>query len=156
MRCSKLVRQKHHGKALHLVLLSISDYKRLDTSSYFSLSHGAWTSGKCQPWHEFSNISTIRNNRHRKGGVSRRGPWPLPAFWNFTFSYYNLSKKHCLLGFEWIKINFTILPTLRKPMASPENSTLAPPIDKNFRRPCTLHLIKHGKFVNHSALVRFE
>ena len=149
------MRKKRHGKALLLVLLSVSDYKRLDRSSNFSIPHGAWTSGKCQPWHEFCNISTIRNNRRRKGR-SRRRPWPLPTFWNFTFSYYNFSKKDYLLSFEWTKIYFTILPTLQKPMASPGNSTIAPHLNKIFRRPCTLHLIKHGQLVNHSALIRFD
>ena len=44
----------------------------------------------------------IRN--HKRG----RGPWPLPRFWNLTFSYYIFSKKGCLLSFERKKLNFTI------------------------------------------------
>jgi len=36
---SKLVRQKHLRKALLLVLLSVSDYKHLDTSLYFIITN---------------------------------------------------------------------------------------------------------------------
>jgi len=36
---SKLVRQKHLRKALLLVLLSVRDYKHLDTSLYFIITN---------------------------------------------------------------------------------------------------------------------
>ena len=39
MTYSKLVRQKHLRKALLLVLLSVSDYKPLDTTLYFIITN---------------------------------------------------------------------------------------------------------------------
>jgi len=60
---SKLVRQKQLGRALLLVLLPVSDYKRVCkfVFHYHQLPHGAQTSGKAQPWHEFSSIWTMPN-----------------------------------------------------------------------------------------------
>ena len=56
------MRQKQLRKALLLVLLSVSDYQRLDTSSYFIIT-SFHTELKPQvnvePLHEFSNIYTI-------------------------------------------------------------------------------------------------
>jgi len=67
------------GKSVTPCFTLVSDYKRLDTMSYFIITNfhtELKTSGKCQPWHEFSKIYTIHNHRRRKGR-SRSGTRPL-------------------------------------------------------------------------------
>jgi len=57
-----MAHQRQLRNALILVIVSVREYKRLNTYEfvfhYYWLPHGAWTSGKCHPWHEYSNIYT--------------------------------------------------------------------------------------------------
>jgi len=84
-----LVRQKHLRKALLHVSLSVSDYKRLHTFvfHYHQVPHRASTSGKCQPWHEFSSIyNTIYTTMdfERRRAEEELGPFLGFEFWHFT------------------------------------------------------------------------
>ena len=85
MRYSRLVRQKQLRKALLFVLLSVSDYKRLDTSSYFIIT-SFHTELKPQvnvePWHEtFTVYTTMVVGR---GGVEGgHGPSLHLEIWHF-------------------------------------------------------------------------
>jgi len=85
-----MVRKKRHGKASILVLLLASDYKRLDTSSYFSPPHGPQ-----------ENVSHDMNSPtlplYATIGVGRRGVeeglGPSLHFEILHFPIINLAKK---------------------------------------------------------------
>jgi len=72
----------------------------------------------------------IRKHKCRKWR-GRRRPWPLPTFWNLTFSYYIFSKKGCLLSFEWKKWNFTIFAHPTKILDFTWKILLLPPLVHN-------------------------
>jgi len=96
VRYSRLVRQKQLWKALLLVLLSVSDYKRIDRSSCFIIT-SFHTELKPQvnvePWHGFSNIYTIHATMvvGRGGAEGRHGPSLHLEIWHFLIK--GLAKK---------------------------------------------------------------
>jgi len=96
VRYSRLARQKHLRKALLIVLLSVSDYKRLDTSSYF-ITTSFHTELKphvnVEPWHEFSNIYTVPTTMVVGRGAIERGHGPSLHLEIWHFSIKCLAKK---------------------------------------------------------------
>jgi len=95
-----MVGQKQLRKALLLVLLSVSDYKHLDTSLHFiitnlytdvlnifknighSLKHLSSSQKTLHPPGVPSCLEACIHNNERRKGRGRRGPWK-----NLTFSY---------------------------------------------------------------------
>ena len=87
------------------------------------------TSGKYQPWHEFSNIYTLYTTMGvERGGVEGvLGPSLL-----LKFSYYIFSNKGCLLSSEWKKWNFTIFAHPTKVLGFTWKILLLPPWHTTF------------------------
>jgi len=73
---SKLVRQKHLGKALLLVLLPVSDYKHLDTSLYVIITN-LYTELKPQvnASHDMKSLAFTTLYTHRL--VTEAPPWKI-------------------------------------------------------------------------------
>ena len=80
MKFSKLVRQKHLRKALLLVLLSVSDYKHLDTSLYFIITNlhmELKPQGNAR--HEFSSTDNAIHTQGRNLSASLENFPPPPS-----------------------------------------------------------------------------
>ena len=145
------MRQKQLGKVVTPCFTLVSDYKQLDTRSYFITTN---FHTKLKPQENISHDMTsptftlCTTMGVGRGGVEAvLGPSLLLKFDIFLLRYM-FSKKGCYLVSSGKNEISPFLPTLRKSLASPGKFY--------YCLPRTQRLINHEQLLNHSALIRFD